>query len=338
MKNVLIGVITTIALATPAMSSSLTDVYSSYYAFGDSLTDDGKLGFLSAPSLEGRFSNGPTYAEYIEDRFVAAGRDTGNLALGGATAGDVNLAPLGALSTFSGQIDTFKSALAAGFGLPTKLAPVPEFKPTGPAPGANPLVSVLFGANDFFQGQSVIAAANAVADGIRAIGAIASHTFDDFLVLSLPDIGGSPAFAGAGSAAATAATDLFNAQLALNILALEAEGFNIIGFDTMAVVDDILEDIASGGTKYGILDATTPCTVSLSAPGPSCLDLGIDPDTLLFSDAVHPNAVAHRLLGERALVALEDNLAAIPVPASLPLILTAFASLALIRRRRRAAA
>jgi phospholipase/lecithinase/hemolysin len=318
-KSFLISAIAVVGLAMPVSARTLTDDFSSYYAFGDSLTDDGKLGVLGAPSLDGRFSNGPTYAEFIADIFTAAGKDTGNLAIGGATAGDVNPAAFSPLSTFSGQIAAFSGALSSGFG---------------PNPGSNPLVSVLFGANDFFQGQDVIAAADAVATGIRTIGTIAGQTFNDFLVVSLPDIGGTPAFAGAGAPVATAATNAFNMQLARNIIDLRAEGFNIITLETAGVINDILDDIALGGPKFGVLNSTTPCTVSMSVPGPSCVDLGIDPNTLLFNDAVHPNAVAQRLLGDAALT----KLAAIPLPATHPLLLTVVAGFGIAANRRRRAA
>lgn len=331
MKKLLILVGAVAGLATPVSALTLTDAFTSYYAFGDSLTDDGKLGALGAPSLDGRFSNGRTYAEYIADEFTAAGLDTGNLALGGATGGDINPSAFAPLSTFSGQIATFAGALASGFGLPTKLNP-PEFRPDGPTPGTNPLVSVLFGGNDFFQGQDMLVAADAVANGIRAIGSIASHTFDDFLVLSLPDISGSPAFA--GNAVAKAASDAFNAQLALNILDLRNEGFNIITFDTDSVTREILADFANGSPLYGVTNVATPCTASMSTPGPSCVGLGLDPDTFLYSDAVHPNGVSQRLLGERVIARVE----AVPLPASLPLMLTVILGFGAAAWRRRRAA
>lgn len=331
MKFILVAAVAVTSLTGAAAASTLTDVFTSYYAFGDSLTDDGKLGALGAPSLEGRFSNGPTYAEYIAAEFSAVGHDTGNLALGGATGGDVNPAAFSTLSTFAGQITTFTDALTDGFGLPTGPNP-PQSQPNGPAPGSNPLVSVLFGANDFFQGQSVIGAADAVADGIRTIGSITSHTFDDFLVVSLPDIGGTPAFSDPSvSAAATAATNAFNERLALNIIDLRNEGYNIIELDSASVVQEILDDVALGGPQYGVTDSTRPCTASMSVNGPSCVDLGVNPDTLLFSDAVHPNGVAQRLLGERAIATIE---ASVPVPAALPLLLTAFAGFGFVATRR----
>lgn len=337
MKTRILAAALAATVALPVSAAPLTDIFTSYYAFGDSLTDDGKFGALFPPSLGGRFSNGRTYAEYIADEFEAAGLDTGNLALGGATGGPVNNSPLGPLATFQGQIETFSGALAFGAGLPTAVD-FSTSQPNGPTPGANPLVSVLFGGNDFFQGFDMIAAADSIADGIRAIAAIPGNMFDDFFVLDLPDVGGSPAFSDpAASAFATASTDAFNIQLALNMIDLQSEGLNIINFDSSLIFDEILADIMNGGTRFGILDGTSACTASLSEAGPSCLDFNIDPDTLAFADGVHPSGSVHRILGTAALAQLNSNVAAVPLPATAPLVLFALAGMGWVSRRRRAA-
>ncbi|WP_299850756.1 SGNH/GDSL hydrolase family protein [uncultured Roseovarius sp.] len=331
------------SLTTAVQAASFTDVYTSFYSFGDSLSDDGKFTQLDPPSFGGRFSNGLVWAEHIEDQFVAARRDTGNLALGGATAGDVNLRPSGPLSTFKGQVAVFANSLRTGLGLPTRVLPSVEVKSTGPQPGANPLLSVWFGANDIFQGFNPISAADAVADGIRLLNSIDKNVFDDFLVVALPDLGKTPAFAGADSAGATFASNLFNAQLARHLRALRIEGLNIVGFDPGTVVQQILDSIDAGTFNFGILDAENPCTLSVGAfldpnvtnPG-SCLDLGIDPDRLLFVDGVHPNAVAHKLFAEEVGRSIDANIAAVPVPATLPLMLVVLAGFGMIARRRSA--
>ena len=309
-----------LALSVPASASVLTNTFSSYYAFGDSLTDDGKLGELFPPSLEGRFSNGPTYAEIIADDFTEAGLDSGNFALGGATAGDVNLQPLSTLSTFAGQVATFGGALSAG----------------AVAPGGNPLVSVFFGANDFFQGRNPIEAAGDVAQGIRDIAALGGE-FDDFLLLGLPDIGSTPAFAGEGSEQASAATTLFNYKLARYVRSLEVnDGLSITNFDTDSVFQAVIDSVDAETFDFGILDVTTPCTVSLSEPGPSCVDLGIDPNTLLFADAVHPNGIAHELLASAIIAQYESELSVVPLPATLPLLLAGMFGMGVLSRRRAA--
>jgi phospholipase/lecithinase/hemolysin len=342
MKHLIGAAIVAVSFGSAAFASTITDTFTSYYAFGDSLTDNGKLGALDPPSLEGRFSNGPVYAEYIADLFVDAGLDTGNIALGGARAGgSVNLAA--PLSTFSGQIATFASSLFGGFGLPTKLLPTVELASAAPIPGSRSLVSVLFGANDIFGGLDPAGAADAVASGIRSIGALGSQ-FNDFLVLSLPDIGKTPAFAGPDAAAATAATNVFNFQLSENIDSLRGEGFNIFAFDTNEVLDDIFADAALGGPEYGVVDVSTPCTVSVGyALDPTltnpfnCVDAGVDPNKLLFIDGVHPNGVAHELIGERVIAQLDATLAPVPLPATLPFLLAGMIGMGAVARRRRSA-
>ena len=238
------------------------------------------------------------------------------------------------------------------FGVP--IAP----NTTAPNPGDNPLVSVWFGANDLFASfltADVEAAADAVADGIRTIAAISSHAFDDFLVVNLPDLGATPAYnflvaAAGGSAddvaaeseAATTATNTFNTRLAQNILDLKDEGLNIIEWDSNELVSDIIANPIS----FGIADTSTPCTVSIGAPldlnfsNPSrnCVDLGLDPNRLLFVDGVHPNGVAHSLAAERAANAIAANLAPVPVPASLPMLLSVVAVAGFAARRRAKAA
>jgi phospholipase/lecithinase/hemolysin len=319
-------------IAMPAAALTITERFTSYYAFGDSLTDDGKFGALFPPSLEGRFSNGRTYAEYLADEFTAANLDTGNLALGGATGGDVNTRPLGPLATFEGQITAFSNALEFGLGLPTS-ADFSTTQSAAPTPGSKPLVSVLFGGNDFFQGFDMIAAADAVADGIRDIAALSDGQFTNFFVMDLPDIGGSPAFADpAASAFATGATDAFNAQLALNLIDLRTEGLSIVAFDSSQVFDDILAGILANEQPNGLL-STGACTANLAEPGPSCLDIGIDPNTLAFSDGVHPSGPVHEILGQ----AVVTRVAAIPLPATAPLALFALAGMGWVGRRRKAA-
>lgn len=333
MKNIFIKAAFAVVIALPVQADTITNTFSSYYSFGDSLTDDGKFGALPAPSLGGRFSNGPTYAEYVADVFIAEGLDTGNLALGGATAGDTNLNPFGPLSTFGGQIGTFVAALSGAFNLPTSVD-FSTTQPNAPAPGANPLVSVLFGGNDFFQGFDMVEAANSVADGIRLIAALTGNLFNDFLVMDLPDIGGSPAYAFSGAAAATAASDTFNEQLASNVLELRAEGLNIISFNSSDPFDLILADIEAGGGMFGITNGRDACTASLAEPGPSCLDFGIDPDTLAFADGVHPSGAVHRVLGAAVLAELNASVSPVPLPATLPLLLAGLFGFGVLRRKR----
>ena len=339
MKRIMIAATLAATLSVPAQATTFTDVYTSYYAFGDSLTDDGKLpdAALNPVSDDGRFSNGPTWAEYIAAEFDGTGKNTANLAIGGATGGDENFFPINILSTFAGQIATFTASVITGAPLPVRTSEtdVVELQPTNP--GSNPLVSLLFGGNDLFQSaaralenattgtgpttaQGVLeAAADRVAEGIQEIAALdGGDVFDDFLLLTLP--GGNGA-------------EFYNNRLSQNIAGAQFNGLNIITLDVDVVFGEIIADaIFNNGGIFGITDVTGVCTASLNAQGPNCEDAGIDPNTIALVDTVHPNAVVHRVLGERAIAAL----APVPLPAGLPLMLVGLGAVAFVRTRRAA--
>ena len=156
MKNFLTAAACVVAFSAPASASSITDFFTGFYSLGDSLTDDGKFGLagsgglLEPPSFGGRFTNGLTWSEYIEDSFAAAGHDSRNYALGAATASPTNFVNPGPLGTLEKQVAAFTAELLAPI--------VPPLR----NPGDNPLVSLWFGANDIFQGQSATAAARSL--------------------------------------------------------------------------------------------------------------------------------------------------------------------------------
>ncbi|GFE49149.1 hypothetical protein So717_09020 [Roseobacter cerasinus] len=306
MKKQILSAALACSLATGAGAGVLD--FTSYYAVGDSLSDDGKLGQLAPPSVGGRFSNGPVWTEIIANVFKAARKETVNFALGGATAGDMNttdygnggttppeqLAVLNSLSTFQNQA----ASLAA----------------TVTKTGSNPLISVLFGANDFFQqlgtpSFDATRTANEVIDGIRSV-AKAGPQFDDFLVSNLPDISRTPAFnaelvvaqARLAALLADPATDptelaatqatvaalstraaqvlgatlLFNATLEAGLQVLETvDGLTITRVDQFAFFNDLIN---RAGT-LGIVDTIFPCTPrlqELQLDG-NCSFVGFDP-------------------------------------------------------------
>jgi len=340
-------------MALPASATSITDRYSSFYVFGDSLSDDGKFGQLPAtpPSEGGRFSNGPVWAEHIAQDFTDAGKDSGNLAVGGATANDT--ATLTPLSTFNGQINAFFNALVTDTGLPQNFTTPPTPEGTGPTPGDNPLVAVWFGGNDLFasfEPADIAAAAKSVADGITRLATSPLGMFDDFLVANLPDLGDTPAYsslltlgattpeelaaaqqvAAAASAAASAATEQFNLELKSNLDLIEEDlGIRIIDYDAFAVSKDVF---ANPG-DYPFASLTQPCTVSLNEADNPFTCTPEQEDLLFFTDAVHPNQVAQKITANN----IRTVVAAVPLPATFWLALFAVGGLAAAGRRRMAA-
>lgn len=307
---------------TAAVSTVPADAstYTSYYAFGDSLTDDGKLG-LPLPYAGGRFSTGPTWAEYIAEFFSAAGLSTANLALGGATAGDTNTNdyPDAAqpFATFNSQISTFTPLGNSG------------------ATGSNPLISVLLGANDIFQGGDPVAAAMAVGAGLKRLTEL-GEKFDDFLVSTLPGLGGGdadPAIA-------------FNIELEKQLVDLEAGGANIIRVDQAVYQAGLFPRLG----ELGITNLDGPCVVEPTAdsPGSDCTIIGFEDDgtpirdlsiadTYYLIDSVHPTGPVQRAFGEFAIDLIEEDLPApIPLPAGLPLLVVGLGAFAWMRRRQAA--
>lgn len=326
------------AIALTATTSTAQDYsapYSSYFAFGDSLTDDGKFGpgSLAPPSLDGRFSNGITYAEHIEMDFEATGRFTFNFALGGATAEADNenapFYPPEALpfATFGAQVSTFAGLNAS---------------PAGAEVGDRPLISVLFGGNDLLQdlGESPTVgsdAADAVKAGIESIAAI-DDKFNTFVVGNLGDLGATPLFADSPfQALATATSAQFDNQLAANIDMLRDGGLTIIEFDLAALNQRIFDDPGA----FGLATVTEPCTPSFNAftPNDNC---AFDPNTgeiditaadpFFFADEVHPNRIVQAAAADEFRAAV----AAVPLPAGLPLLLAGIGVFGFFRFRRAA--
>lgn len=342
MKTVVSAAILAASSAISAAAGSLPYDYTSYYAFGDSLSDDGKLGALVlSPGVDGAFTNGLAWTELLAAEFAAAGRPAANLALGGAVAAgpdltteDATLSPSDPrrLATFAGQVG-FLDDLIPGPGVSSFFS------------GDNPLVSVWFGANDLFayiesMGLAPVTptlAADAVAAGIQAVNALGTQ-FDEFVVLNMPDLGRTPAYSylkgdpfGTGTDAtfATSATVEFNARLDDNLDALRLAGLTIHVVDIFSLfqkiiagnLGDDLQDLAG-------VDPFKPCTVSMTEPLLNGLGVCDDADLYLFADAVHPNRIAHEIIAEKVTAAV------VPVPAGLPMLAGALVLAGVVARRR----
>lgn len=301
-----------IAAAAPVAAAPVSQLHSSFWVLGDSLSDNGNLfaatGGAAPPSppyFAGRFSNGPVFAESLQAEFLAALKPTANFAFGGARA----VADADGIPDLPAQLGLF-SLVAA------------------PNLGDRPLVSLLFGANDLFgaigtptQEAAADAAANAVADA--ALFLAADFGVEDFLLFTLPDLGLTPLFtlfSPPGAAAlATAATERFNDTLLGRLPGLEAAGLTAHLVDGFGLSRAIAADPAS----FGVADAVTPCViVGVSVCTPEVAE------QLAFFDAVHPNATIHLAIADAARAAV------VPLPATAPLLLAALALAASFRRRR----
>jgi phospholipase/lecithinase/hemolysin len=211
---------------------------------------------------------------------------------------------------------------------------------------------VMAGANDLRDARSANPGAGAADDSARtaaavttatnianAVGLLAQAGARHFLVSNVPDLGKTPEAAALGIvAASTDITLKFNAALAAAMSGLDALFLASLGADldirfldlfglNEAVYDDAVNN---GGAMFGITNVTTPCIV----PGPSGVyffpgSTGIDCGVSLYSDPLHPSAVAHRMIGQLAL-------AVVPEPGSLMLMLLALGALAAVTGQKRA--
>ena len=309
-----------IGWAGGAGAASLGDVYTSFWSLGDSLSDNGNLFAVttsanaanpavpvtpaSPPYFNGRFSNGPIWAEAIAANFAV----TGNLAFGGANA-LTNADPVPDLGF---QIGAFTLAAPSVMG-------------------ARPLASLWFGANDQFGALDALAAgatvsteavgqtaADAVLAGARSLATLG---VGDFLIFNLPDLGAIPAFAGTPlSGAATAGATAFNARLDAGIDGLRTEGLNVAEVDIFSVFNALLTEPAA----FGVMSATVPCII----PGVRICDAA-KAEQLAFFDPVHPNATIHERVAAEARAAL----APVPLPAAGWLLAAALGALAVRARR-----
>jgi phospholipase/lecithinase/hemolysin len=309
------------AIGFAAASQAAT--FTSFWAFGDSLSDDGNLYAATGgaapppPYFEGRFSNGRVWAEYIADDFEAQGLNAGNFAYGGAAVGPLENGsfPSPPVVNLEGQIAQFKAESAGRLG-------------------ARPVASVWIGANNLvFDGvpngtaRAVgRAAANGVAAGVRELR---RSGVGDVALFNLPALDQAPLYALGGNPAATEqariGTRAFNATLERRIAGLERKGVNVIEIDVFAVFNELLED----PQKFGVVDATLPCFVP-SRPELYCGD-ALAP-LLAFFDPLHPSSTIHSALAD----VVRAEVAPVPLPAPALLLVAGLLGLGVMARRRAA--
>lgn len=306
------------ATALPgALAAKTLTQFDAFYVLGDSLSDTGNVfratGGLIPPSgvigpyFEGRFSNGPIWADVVADAYFQD-KPASSFAWGSARAIEND--------------DLFVD-------LPTQLGGL--LGSVDPAEG-DALVSLWFGGNDLFgaigdgdAGAVAEAAAAAVGDAGRTLGAAG---FDDLLIFNLPDLGGTPRYSVFEPdlvSQASDATQVFNDALAAQSQALRDAGLSVTEIDIAGLFDDLLGDPAA----FGIGEAVQPCVVADDVF--TLFSVCDDPDGFLFFDGVHPTSDVHRIVAGAVEAAFTP--APIPLPASAWLLLGGLGAIAAMRRR-----
>jgi phospholipase/lecithinase/hemolysin len=301
--------------------SAKADSFNSLYVFGDSLSDAGNA-FIATGGAEpavpysgGRFSNGPVWVQDVATTLglpavtpsLAGGTD---YAVGSALSGSANPADL-------------TEQLAA-------------FKASNPVVNPNGLYMIWIGSNDL---NAILASnpgsATAAAEALAVVGNIdsaittlAGDGAKNFLIVTVPDLGKTPAAIAAGSASAAAASGLslfFDESLVTGATTTgAADGVNLNILDTYSLVDAITANPAA----FGLSNVTQPCLTGEVnyAGGTPCAN----PNQYLFWDQEHPTAAGQAIVAAAALQS-------VPEPSAAVLLLGAGSAWAVwaARRRRR---
>ena len=313
-----------VAVMLLVISPATFAAFSQVISFGDSLSDNGNILAATggaapiAPNLPGRFSNGQTWNELLASK----------LGLPALVPGVSNFAFGGALTDST-----------ASLGQPSANAQIAGYlAATGGVADPNAIYTVLIGGNDI--NAKVVDVATAIGGGADAATEIGAGAADmaalagtlgtslgnllaagaqNILLVNVPNVGLTPSATLAGaSAIATPLSQGFNAGLDGVVAALSNPA--ITYFDAFALTNDIA---ANPGT-YGLTNVTDACWNEVTGPGEVVCP---NPDDYLFWDGIHPTAEGHEIVANAALAAI------VPVPAALPLFLTAVAGLGILRRK-----
>jgi outer membrane lipase/esterase len=309
------------------------------FFFGDSLSDTGNLQAMTtqlylggqfpspyptypgSPYFDGRFSNGPLWVEYLSDQMNLPGKAAASgfsLPPGppffGAFVpadGGNDFAVAGARTGTTGFFETLSQPIPIPTGVQTQVGQFLAEK-GGIAPDAETLYVMLAGGNNIRDTYLLdktlrdAAAANAAANYAQAVGMLADAGAKTILVGNVQDMGKIPEAISLGkSAAATAASRVFNARLIPLLARLEAEkGVRLIRLDVFKLFDAVYFDATlHGGATYGLTNATIPCfPLHLIDPKtyPEETWTGADCAVAIFADDIHPTTAAHSILGQAA--------------------------------------
>lgn len=305
-----------------ASLAAQANTYSNLFIFGDSLSDTGNIFTVTggatpaSPYFNGRFSDGPVWAESL-----AAG---------------LGLPNGGRASLQGGTNFAFGGARTSGGTVPSVLSQVGSFATPQAALDPNALYVIVAGGNDMRDARTTfptmdaagatgrLNAATTAANNLRtAIGQLAAKGARNVLIANLPDLGNTPEAVALNLVAPSSDASLqFNLQINSLLGWGQGQGLTMSFLDLAGIASAVRNDaLNNAGATYGILNVQTPCGSFQGSIGISCSVSG-------FSDALHPSARLHALFGAAAL-------AAVPEPATW--LLMAAGAMALVAARRRRA-
>jgi phospholipase/lecithinase/hemolysin len=264
------------------MSQRSLDI-SRLVVFGDSLSDNGNLfkltGEPAPPYWEGRFSNGPTYAEQLAKQLGARLDDR---AFGGATASDAS----------PGVLLDPSTGTPLPINLPEQIAGYLAHLHGHAAP-ADTTAVIYIGNDDYINylesglPKDAQTAQNLVSDVVtnigNAIGDLTAAGVEKIALFTLPDLGITPEIQALGPDAVTLAHELD----VLNNTALKQLAASL---PNVQVVDifQLSKAVASDPLSFGLTDGTVPM-IDLIATGST----EFAPNEIGFFDGIHPTYAGH---------------------------------------------
>ena len=306
----------------PAKASSIDGIY----AFGDSLTDVGNIYAATAgatpgaPYVNGQFTNGNVW---VQDLASALGLAPLTPSLLGGTDYAYGTAESGVTAFNTSAPDT---------DLTGATGQVAQYQATHATADPNALYVIWIGSNDL---SDILAGQlpsqyggdiSAVVGNIySAVTTLAGMGAENFLILTVPDLGEIPEVLAGGAAESAGASFLsssFDTALTNGIPGLAAaDSVHISVLDTYALLDSIVANPAS----YGFTNVTQPCLTGEVnyAGGTPCAN----PSQYLFWDELHPTAAGHQIVADEALALIT------PEPTSISLIAVGLIGLVIRRWR-----
>lgn len=293
-----------LALLGSITFSAQATSFNAIYVFGDSLSDAGNAFIATGgaepapPYVNGEFSNGPVWVQDLAKGLnvatptasLAGGTD---YAVGGALSGNANPGDL------TSQLAAFKAA-----------NPV-----ANPVANPNGLYTIWIGSNDLnailasnpSQAAAAAGAAAVVGNIDNAINTLAQEGAKNLLIVTVPDLGKTPAAIATGPLGVAAAsslslffdTTLVNGLASAGIPSLGAiagaDSLNLKVLDTYSLIDGIV----ANPNAFGLTNVTQPCLTGEVnyAGGTPCAN----PSQYLFWDQLHPTAAGQSIVAADAL-------------------------------------
>jgi phospholipase/lecithinase/hemolysin len=305
--------------------------------FGDSLSDTGNVYARSTsdpslqpdppspPYFQGRMSNGPVWVEHVADRLHAE-RPAASL------NGGLNFAYAGATTDFGFRQRSSIAVPGQTQAIANVGQQIEDFLAAHQSFARDQIVVLWAGANDLFQATLAGPAGGAgiVTSGIgnlqEHLQTLEAHGARRVLVPNQIDASDAPFWKGFGPPLPEGSRELlagftgsFNAQLETMLDTLVADpafSTQLLRSDMFGLFKSIFEDPA----RFGFTNVDEPAFV----PGVGEIS---DASGYLFWDPIHPSTAGHQ--------AIADEVAVVPIPATLPLFATGLIALVVVKRRGR---